>query len=101
LASPDAGRGGVPGGMPGLAAFKTPGLRELELTAPYMHDGSLPNLTAVINHYAGHFVRRPSLAPHINRRLRLSAREKADLVAFLRTLSSPAGPSQVKGAGPN
>jgi len=101
LASPDAGRGGVPGGMPGLAAFKTPGLRELELTAPYMHDGSLPNLIAVINHYAGRFVRRPSLAPHINRRLHLSAREKADLVAFLRTLSSPAGPAQMKGAGPN
>jgi len=101
LASPDAGRGAVPGGMPGLAAFKTPGLRELELTAPYMHDGSLANLAAVINHYAGRFVRRPSLAPHINRRLRLTAQEKADLVAFLRTLSSPAHPAHANRAGPN
>jgi cytochrome c peroxidase len=101
LASQDAGRGAVPGGMPGLAAFKTPGLRELELTAPYMHDGSLASLTAVIDHYAGRFVRRPSLAPHINRRLRLNAQEKADLVAFLRTLSSAAGPPRAKRAGPN
>jgi cytochrome c peroxidase len=101
LASPDAGRGAVPGGMPGLAAFKTPGLRELERTAPYMHDGSLANLTAVINHYAGRLVRRPSLAPHINRRLRLTAREKADLVAFLHTLSSAAGPAHARRAGPN
>jgi cytochrome c peroxidase len=101
LASPDAGRGAVAGGMPGLAAFKTPGLRELELTAPYMHDGSLATLTAVINHYAGRLVRRPSLAPHINRRLRLTAQEKADLVAFLRTLSSPAGPAHAKRTGPN
>jgi len=101
LASPDAGRGAVPGGMPGLAAFKTPGLRELELTHPYMHDGSLTNLTAVVNHYAGRFVRRPSLAPHINRRLRLTAQEKASLVAFLRTLSSSAGPAHAKRTGPN
>ena len=101
LASPDVGRGAVPGGMPGLAAFKTPGLRELELTAPYMHDGSLANLSAVIDHYAGRLVRRPSLAPHINRRLRLTRQEKADLVAFLHTLSSAAGPARAKRAGPN
>jgi cytochrome c peroxidase len=57
-------------------------------TAPYMHDGSLPTLAAVLRHYTGGFIARPALAPHINRRLRLTAREKADLVAFLRTLSS-------------
>jgi cytochrome c peroxidase len=101
LASPDAGRGAVAGGMPGLAAFKTPGLRELVLTAPYMHDGSLANLTAVINHYAGRLVRRPSLAPHINRRLRLTAQEKADLVGFLRALSSPGRPAHARRAGAN
>ena len=37
----DAGRGAVAGGTPGLPAFKTPSLRELAYTAPYMHDGSL------------------------------------------------------------
>ena len=88
LPGDDPGRGAVAGGTPGLGAFKTPSLRELAHTAPYMHDGSLPTLTAVVAHYAGGFVARPGLAPHINRDLRLSAQEKADLVAFLLTLST-------------
>ena len=41
LPEQDAGRGAVPGGTPGLMAFKTPSLREVAHTAPYMHDGSL------------------------------------------------------------
>jgi len=84
----DPGRGAVPGGTPGLGAFKTPSLRELTHSAPYMHDGSLPTLAAVLAHYAGGFVRRPSLAPSMNRNLRLSPQERADLIAFLGTLSS-------------
>jgi cytochrome c peroxidase len=90
LRSEDPGRGAVPGGTPGLRAFKTPGLREIARTAPYMHDGSLPTLEAVVAHYAGKFVARPGLAPSMNRHLCLSHRERADLVAFLRTLSSEA-----------
>jgi cytochrome c peroxidase len=78
LRSPDDGRGAVAGGTPGLRAFKTPGLRELAHTAPYMHDGSLATLEAVVKHYTGGFVARPGLATHINRKLRLSAQEKAD-----------------------
>jgi cytochrome c peroxidase len=89
----DPGRGAVPGGTPGLRAFKTPSLRELAHTAPYMHDGALPNLSAVVAHYAGAFVRRPGLAPSMNPTLRLSPHERADLVAFLRTLSSEAAPA--------
>jgi cytochrome c peroxidase len=57
-----------------------------------MHDGSLPTLQAVVAHYAGRFVRRPTLAPNMNRHLRLTAKEKADLVAFLRTLSCKKAP---------
>jgi cytochrome c peroxidase len=91
LRSPDDGRGAVAGGTPGLRAFKTPGLRELAHTAPYMHDGSLATLEAVVKHYTGGFIARPGLATHINRKLRLDAREKADLIAFLRTLSSEPG----------
>ena len=83
----DAGRGAVPGGTPGLQAFKTPSLRDVAHTAPYMHDGSLPTLTAVLRHYTGGFVARPALAPSMNRELRPDAREKSDLIAFLRTLS--------------
>ena len=48
LAGSDGGRGAVPGGTPGLMAFKTPSLRAVARTAPYMHDGSLPTLEAVI-----------------------------------------------------
>ncbi len=90
LPSSDPGRGAVPGGTPGLRAFKTPSLRETAHTAPYMHDGSLPTLSAVVAHYAGRFVPRRGLAPTMSRTLRLSAHEKADLAAFLRTLSSEA-----------
>ncbi len=101
LRSPDDGRGAVQGGTPGLRAFKTPGLRELAHTAPYMHDGSLATLEAVVKHYTGGFVARPGLATHINRRLRLGAQEKADLIAFLRTLSSEPGPARARHAGPD
>jgi cytochrome c peroxidase len=96
LKSRDAGQGDLPGGTAGLVAFKTPSLRELTHTAPYMHDGSLPTLQAVVRHYSGHFLVRPSLAPQLNRRLRLSGRERDDLIAFLRTLSSDHPPA----AGP-
>jgi len=91
LRDDDPGRSVVPGGTPGLRAFKTPSLRESAHTAPYMHDGSLPTLAAVVEHYSGSFVDRPTLAPTMNRKLRLSVQEKADLVAFLRTLSSEPG----------
>ena len=103
LASRDGGRGAVPGGTPGLKAFKTPSLREVTRTAPYMHDGSLASLEAVVAHYAGSFVARPSLSTNLVRDLRLSPAERADLVAFLRTLSSgqPKGPDRARRAGPD
>jgi cytochrome c peroxidase len=82
----DQGRADVQGGTPGQIAFKTPGLREVVRTAPYMHDGSLPTLAAVLAHYAGGFAARPTLATNMNRQLRLTAQEKADLIAFLATL---------------
>lgn len=84
--SDDHGRGAlVPGGLP---EFKTPSLREVARTAPYMHDGSLATLQDVVRHYSGGLVLRPSLAPAVVRDLKLTEKEKADLVAFLKTLSS-------------
>lgn len=88
LPSMDPGRSGLPEGTPGLKAFKTPTLRDVGRTAPYMHDGSLPTLTAVIKHYAGGFKTRPSLAPNMKRNLKLTVQERADLVAFLGSLTS-------------
>lgn len=88
--SADPGRGALspPGRPPGLPEFKTPSLREVARTAPYMHDGSLATLEDVVAHYAGGIEKRPSLAPTLVKDLTLTEGEKADLVAFLRALSS-------------
>lgn len=94
----DPGRAAVPDGTPGRMAFKTPSLRDVGRTPPYMHDGSLPTLAAVLRHYTGGFVSRPTMAPHMQRRLRLTRKEKADLIAFLRTLSSKSAPRSKQGA---
>lgn len=92
LETPDLGRGALPDpDGPRASRFKTPSLRELNHTAPYMHDGSQISLDQVIAHYAGGFVDRPSLAANIVRSLSLNRRERDDLVAFLGTLSSANG----------
>ncbi len=67
-------------------AFKTPGLREISRRAPYMHDGSLLTLEAVVDHYDSGGVDRDSRSDSI-KPLGLTAQEKADLVAFLKTLT--------------
>ena len=92
LAGEDMGRGKI---MPGLTilerAFKTPTLRNIAERAPYMHDGSQATLEAVVDHYDHGFVQRPSLSDGI-KPLHLSAQDRADLVAFMRTLSSQDAP---------
>jgi cytochrome c peroxidase len=94
---PDADRGRAevaPGIVQLEHAFKTPTLRNVNHRAPYMHDGSLPTLAAVIDHYDSGFVRRPSLDTQM-RPLGLTSAEKADLLAFLDTLTSADPPSVV------
>jgi cytochrome c peroxidase len=73
-------------------AFKTPTLRDVARRAPYMHDGSLATLTAVIDLYDKGGIDRPSRSEDI-KPLHLTDQEKADLLAFLRTLTS--GPEAV------
>lgn len=68
-------------------AFKTPGLRNVAERPPYMHNGSLKTLEAVVEHYNKGGIDRPSRAVGIAP-LNLSDEEKKDLVAFLKTLSS-------------
>jgi len=68
-------------------AFKTPTLRDVARRAPYMHDGSVPTLEAVIDLYNRGGIDRPSRSELI-KPLNLSQVEKADLIAFLRTLTS-------------
>jgi cytochrome c peroxidase len=66
--------------------FKTPTLREIARTAPYMHDGSMATLEQVIDYYDRGGNPNPALDPEL-RPLRLSAAEKQDLIAFLSSLN--------------
>ena len=70
--------------------FKTPTLREVARTAPYMHDGSLATLEEVIEFYDGGGRAKPNLDPEI-RPLRLTDLEKRQLKAFLRSLTGQLG----------
>ena len=74
-------------------AFKTGTLRNIALTAPYMHDGRFATLEEVVEHYNSGVKAHPNLAPPLRRpdgqpqRLNLSEGQKAALVAFMRTLT--------------
>jgi cytochrome c peroxidase len=74
-------------------AFKTPGLREIGRSAPYMHNGSLATLDDVIRHYESGVVDRATVSKDIKRGLTLSESERADLIAFLGTLTSEGTPA--------
>jgi len=71
-----------------IGAFKTPTLRNIAATAPYMHDGSLATLWDVMDHYNKGGVANPYLDGGMQR-LGLSEAEIDDMVAFLETLTTP------------
>ncbi|MGJ4789868.1 cytochrome-c peroxidase [Leptospira koniambonensis] len=95
LESSELGRFAVTGISEDLGAFKTPGLRNIALTSPYMHDGSLTSLEQVIDLYDRGGETNPFLSSGI-RPLGLSGQEKADLVSFLKSLTSPVLPNMPK-----
>jgi cytochrome c peroxidase len=68
--------------------FKAPSLRNIALTAPYMHDGSIANLEGVLEHYAGggRAHDHPNRDPRI-RKIDLTPQNRADLLEFLRALT--------------
>ncbi len=74
-----------------LHKFKVPSLRNIEKTAPYMHDGRFLTLDGVLEHYNSGVVNSATLDPVLNRNGRLgialSATEKTQLIAFLKTLT--------------
>lgn len=85
---PDLGRYVVTGDEKDIGAFKTPTTRNVEFSAPYMHDGSQQTLEEVVEWYAkgGH----PN--PHLDEKIKkldLTAQDKADLVAFMKACSGP------------
>ncbi|MEO5715880.1 MAG: cytochrome c peroxidase [Luteolibacter sp.] len=96
----DKGLGGISGLTSDEGFFKVPSLRNIELTAPYMHDGRFATLEQVVDFYNAGVVNHPNLSPQLRlppgppgspppppRRLNLSNAEKASLVAFLKTLT--------------
>jgi cytochrome c peroxidase len=82
----DEGRGAVTGKPYHRGAFKTPTLREIANTAPYMHDGSFATLEDVVEFYDRGGRRNPYLDENIVA-LKLSPADKRAIVAFLRKLS--------------
>ncbi len=72
-----------------MGRFRPPSLRNIEVTAPYMHDGSLHTLDQVVEHYAagGRQGAGHPLKSDLVRGFEISAAEKADLIAFLRSLT--------------
>ena len=82
----DDGAAAISGKPEDRGAFKTPTLREIERSAPYMHDGSLASLDDVVDYYdrGGN---RHALLDHEVRPIGLTASEKHALIAFLRSLS--------------
>jgi len=83
---PDEGRFIVTKNEADWGAFKTPTLREVALTAPYMHDGSFKTLEEVVDFYDKGGIPNKNLDKSI-RKLNLTADEKKDLIAFLRSLN--------------
>ena len=82
----DSGRFRLTGDSADIALFKVPTLRNIAVSAPYMHDGSVSSLEDVIDHYnsGGNNHNHQS---HFVKPLQLSQQEKEDLVAFLHTLT--------------
>lgn len=105
----DKGLGGISGNVNEISKFKTPSLRNIELTAPYMHDGRLKTLEDVVEHYSSGIQSHPNLSPTLReggmlngapKRLNLSSADKAALVAFLKTLTDNSIAGEAKYSNP-
>jgi cytochrome c peroxidase len=87
----DLGLGAVTGDPNDNGKFKSPSLRNLAFTAPYMHDGRFQTLDEVINHYSEGLKSSPTIDPLMKKidqgGVQLTTQDKADLKAFLLTLS--------------
>jgi cytochrome c peroxidase len=86
LKSNDIGRFAVKAVNVTKGAFKTPTLRNIEQTAPYMHNGAYDTLEEVIEHYVRGGDVKSNLSPNF-KKAKLSKSEKADLLSFLKTLT--------------
>ncbi len=107
----DRGVGAITGRAQDEGLFKTPSLRSIALTAPYMHDGRFATLEEVVEFYNSGVVDNPNLAPQLRnppgqgapgapRRLNLTVQQKAALVAFIKTLTDTALATDAKFSDP-
>lgn len=85
---PDLGRYEVTKAEKDKGAFKTPTIRNVALSAPYMHDGSLQTLEEVVEHYNKGGTPNPWLSDKV-KKLNLSDQDKKDLVAFMKACTGP------------
>lgn len=90
--SPFSGRAETTGREPDKGKFKTPTLRNIELTGPYMHDNRFNTLEEVVEFYNSGVQDNKNLDPlmtknHADRKLRLNSFQKKALVSFLKTLT--------------
>lgn len=86
----DAGRAGITGLQEDNNKFMVPSLRNVEVTAPYMHDGRFNKLEEVINHYANGNFATANIDSSIVRNVGFSEKEKKALIVFLKTLTDQA-----------
>ena len=84
----DGGVGDVTLRTADLGSFKSPSLRNVEVTAPYGHDGRFATLDALIDHYSDNAILDPNLGYVVTvGPLKFTVSEKAALIAFLKTLT--------------
>jgi cytochrome c peroxidase len=91
----DKGRGAITNNMLDNGKFRTPHLRNIEVTGPYMHAGQFTTLEQVVDFYNDSLKMSPTVDPQIKAAHRgglkyLTAQDKADLIAFLKTLTDTA-----------
>jgi cytochrome c peroxidase len=83
----DAGRATITSLAADSGTFKVPTLRNVALTRPYMHDGRFTSLDAVLDHYVSGVKNSSTLSSQVAGGIPLTTTEKADIIAFLKTLT--------------
>jgi cytochrome c peroxidase len=89
----DSGRYRITKKESDLGKFKVPGLRNIAVTAPYMHNGMFKTLEEVLRYYnnpKGFFPHQVNMDTTFSKPLNLSAKEQSDIIAFLKTLTDKA-----------
>jgi len=90
----DPGRARLTSDPADMGKYKVPTLRNIALTAPYMHDGAMANLDEVIDHFANGGLAHPNKSPFLTS-FALDPSQKGDLLAFLNSLTDERNLDQV------